>query len=257
MRKSKFDDTGTITNPPLVLAIESVSRIILQHIETFEQRKGSDRVTDFDIDRFLRKEYQVKICPHVGSVATTLFTQKRKVSRSKVPSYVYLKRFLNLIFQKLKLNVECGIVALIYIERLMKLTDTPLTTRNWRLVLIASILTASKVWDDLASWNIEFAELFPILGLKEINDLEKLFLTKLDYQLFVSPSIYAKYYFALRQVRQSNVPKLYLDLNIGVSKKIRQGPHQGSMPSPQDSQSKTMIMPNISTSSLPSNMSTR
>lgn len=115
----------------------------------------------------------------------------------------------------------------------------------------------------MASWNIEFAELFPILGLKEINDLEKLFLTKLDYQLFVSPSIYAKYYFALRshlfcycqvklyclrQVRQSNVPKLYLDLNIGVSKKIRQGPHQGSRPSPQDSQSKTMIMPNICTS---------
>jgi len=245
-RDSKFDDSGTIVNPPLTLAIESVSRIILTHIKA----NNGERLTEFDIDRFLRKEYKVKVCPQVGSIATTLFTQQRKQPRSKVPSYEYMKRFLNLIFQKLKLNVECGIVALIYIERLMKLKDMPLTPRNWRLVLIASILTASKVWDDLASWNIEFAELFPIIGLKEVNELEKLFLTKLDYQLFVSPSVYAKYYFALRQVRQSNVPKLYLDLNIGASKKIIQGPQQ-SQP-----KSQTMRMPNISSSSLPSNMRT-
>lgn len=87
-----------ITNPPLVLAIESVSRIILQHIETFEQRKGSDRVTDFDIDRFLRKEYQVeffsfvilflvcfkvKICPHVGSVGNFHDTKATTLSGGK------------------------------------------------------------------------------------------------------------------------------------------------------------------------------
>ena len=60
------------------------------------------------------------------------------------------------------------------------------------------VLIFVEVWDDLASWNIEFAELFPQMGLKNVNNLEKCYLTALDYKLFISGSEYAKYYFALR-----------------------------------------------------------
>jgi len=208
--------SGTISNPPLNLAIESVSKIVLKHLTSSYTYCIEE--TPFDIDNFLRKEFQVNSIPRFNSVGPTIFTQVRKKSKTKLPDYEHIKKFLFLIFQKLKLGVECGIVALIYIERLMNIKGIPLTTRNWRPILIASILTASKVWDDLATWNLEFAEMFPVIGLKEINNLEKCFLTALDYNFFISGPEYAKYYFALRAVRQKaqNVPRLYRDLKIGV-----------------------------------------
>ena len=58
--------------------------------------------------------------------------------------------------------------------------------RNWRPIVLSAVLTSSKVWDDLSSWNIEFAEVFPIFTLKDINALERLFLEGLKYNLFVS-----------------------------------------------------------------------
>jgi hypothetical protein len=37
-----------------------------------------------------------------------------------------------------------------------------------------------------------------MISLKEINELERIFLELLDYKLFISGSEYAKYYFILR-----------------------------------------------------------
>eukprot|EP00494_Astrolonche_serrata_P031729 UN31998 len=155
-------DSDTITNPPLNLTIDSVSKIVLKHMHAYRGSDAENSSTPFDIDLFVRKEYQVKLIPRSVSCVPTLFSQETRVSRTAIPTYENVKKFLNLIFDKLKLNVECGIVGLIYIERLMNDHRIPLTKRNWRCCLIAAILTASKVWDDLASWNIEFAELFPI-----------------------------------------------------------------------------------------------
>merc|ERR1719433_599013 len=80
---------------------------------------------------------------------------------------------------------------------------------------------ASKMWDDLASWNIEFAELFPVFSLTEINALEVLFLKQLNYNLFISGSDYARYYFALRGLRntpEKRIPRHYLTLQIPQTK---------------------------------------
>ncbi len=41
---------------------------------------------------------------------------------------------------------------------------------------------------DLSSWNIEFSEVFPIFSLQSINQMERLFLAGLKYNLFISGS---------------------------------------------------------------------
>lgn len=62
------------------------------------------------------------------------------------------------------------------------------------------LLLASKVWQDLSSWNIEFASVYPQFSLDAINKLELEFLRRVKWDLYISSSLYAKYYFSLRSL---------------------------------------------------------
>jgi hypothetical protein len=65
---------------------------------------------------------------------------------------------------------------------------------------MCGLLLASKVWQDLSSWNIEFASVYPQYSLESINRLELHFLRMVKWDLYISSSQYAKYYFALRSL---------------------------------------------------------
>ena len=52
-------------------------------------------------------------------------------------------------------------MCLIYVERLMEKANVPLLATTWRPVILCAMLLASKVWQDCASWNIEFSVVFP------------------------------------------------------------------------------------------------
>ena len=52
-------------------------------------------------------------------------------------------------------------MCLIYVERLMEKGKVPLTAQTWRPILLCGLLLASKVWQDYASWNIEFSHVYP------------------------------------------------------------------------------------------------
>jgi hypothetical protein len=62
------------------------------------------------------------------------------------------------VFERLQLSTECAIIGLIYVERLVEATDILFGAVNWRVILLTALLTASKMWDDLSSWNIEMSE---------------------------------------------------------------------------------------------------
>lgn len=59
---------------------------------------------------------------------------------------------------------------------------------------------ASKVWDDLSMWNVDFSQVFSAYDLARINALELAMLEALKYVTRVSASEYAKYYFLLRSM---------------------------------------------------------
>jgi hypothetical protein len=65
---------------------------------------------------------------------------------------------------------------------------------------IIGLLLASKVWQDASSWNIEITEIYPQFSLRSVNRLERIFCTALKWELYISQSLYAKYYFALRSL---------------------------------------------------------
>ncbi|MFN5848968.1 MAG: cyclin, partial [Chitinophagales bacterium] len=62
------------------------------------------------------------------------------------------------------LTPEIGIIALIYVERLLLKTNISLYSLNVYRVLIGATILASKVWDDQAVWNIDFKGILPDLA---------------------------------------------------------------------------------------------
>lgn len=74
---------------------------------------------------------------------------------SLVPTLADVKQFFKFVFEKSQLESDCIIMALIYCERLVKETRGRLSIRydNWRSILFACLVMASKVWDDLSMWN--------------------------------------------------------------------------------------------------------
>lgn len=82
----------------------------------------------------------------------------------------------------------------------MERANVPLMAKTWRPIVLCGLLLASKVWQDLSSWNIEFATVYPQFSLECINALEHVFLTEVKWDLYISSSNYAKYYFALRSL---------------------------------------------------------
>lgn len=71
---------------------------------------------------------------------------------------------------------------------------------------------ASKVWDDLSMWNVDFSHVCPSFDLQRVNALELTMLEALRYFIKVSAGEYAKYYFLLR----SMVVKLGVGQGVGA-----------------------------------------
>jgi hypothetical protein len=117
-----------------------------------------------------------------------------------VPSLDEVSNFFRSVFHRSNLNVDCIILSLCYVERLIKATEGNLAPRatNWRSLLMAVLLLSSKVWDDLACWNSDFCQHFPMYTISRINALELAVLNALSFDVKVTCGEYAKYYFALR-----------------------------------------------------------
>jgi hypothetical protein len=103
------------------------------------------------------------------------------------------------------MELDCIVISLIYIERLIKLTDGKLkpTPFNWKSLLFSCMVLSSKVWDDLSMWNADFSKIGPsgmTFSLRRTNELEIALLTALEYKTKVGASEYAKYYFLLRSM---------------------------------------------------------
>jgi len=89
---------------------------------------------------------------------------------------------------------ECHVLALVYIDRILKrqpeITVTDLTCHR---LLATSVVLATKFLDDRYYSNAYYAKVGG-LSLKELNALEKRFLQMLDWRLLVRPEEYTLYH---------------------------------------------------------------
>jgi len=204
---------GSISRPNFRDSLRRVSMILHKHISKIEQRKpqltAANEATDlfllsmkeaFQEENFVTPTYKCTMVRIPGGFGQVICVQERIQLEYEIPSEQEIYNFAHRLFKAVQLSSECSIVCLIYIERLMETAKVPLLGTTWRPILLAGLLLASKVWQDLSSWNIEFATVYPQYGLDAINRLELLFLKKVKWDLCISSSLYAKYYFALRSL---------------------------------------------------------
>jgi len=124
---------------------------------------------------------------------------------TEIPSLETIIAFYQDFYVRSQMEHDTIIMSLIYIERLIKETSISPVPENWQSVLFGCMVLASKVWDDLSMWNIDFSNVcgrgggwLVMYTLPRINQLELALLKELNFNVKVPASEYAKYYFLIR-----------------------------------------------------------
>ncbi|XP_023865808.1 cyclin-Y isoform X3 [Salvelinus sp. IW2-2015] len=181
-----FLDDNTVSQPNLKFTIKCVSLAIYYHIK--------NRDTD-------------------GGMRQDIFDEKlHPLSKSEVPSdydkhdpeQKQIYRFVRMLFSAAQLTAECAIVTLVYVERLLTYAEIDIGPENWKRMVLGAILLASKVWDDQAVWNVDYCQILKDITVEDMNELERQFLELLQFNINVPSSVYAKYYFDLRSLSETN-----------------------------------------------------
>ncbi|CAK4066983.1 unnamed protein product [Aphanomyces euteiches] len=156
----------------------------------------------FDEEHFVSPQYKYQFIRVPMLHPLTFYKMDKVTCKTHIPSVDEIFRFCKNLFNRAQLSAECTIVCLIYIERLMERANIPLLGSSWKPIVLCGLLLASKVWQDLSSWNVEISNVYPQFPLHSINRLERLFLHYIQWDLYISGSVYAKYYFALRSLTE-------------------------------------------------------
>jgi hypothetical protein len=209
----KSQNMGTLSRPNFRDALKRVAMIVKQHIVKIEQRFDGSRSSGasdglfrasmmdaFSEDNFATPKYKCTMVRLPMARPGMVFGLRKVKTNYAIPTEEEIYEFGHQLFHSVQLSSECSIVCLIYMERLMEVAKVPLVARTWRTIFMCGLLLASKVWQDLSSWNIEFASVYPQYSLEAINRLEVQFLKMIKWDLYISSSLYAKYYFALRSI---------------------------------------------------------
>lgn len=140
---------------------------------------------------------EIKVPRGAEELFMLAFGDERAVP-GKIPDETQIYYFCKNVVIKCRMEKECSVVCLIYIERLINKTGLYITELNWKKLIFTSLILASKVWDDESYENTHFARAFTMYELHTINDMERVFLDLVEYNVHVLGSEYAKYYFVLR-----------------------------------------------------------
>jgi len=176
--------TSTLSAPDIEEVLKCVANALWLHISAGH---ASNSKTFFEI--FDETKYPIT---------------EKKLESEQVPDLNIIFLFLDKIFRTEKLPVEVAILGLAYTERMVTLTNITLHATNWRRVVLACLILASKVWEDQAVWNVDFLSVFPKVEVKDLNTLEKHLLELINYNVSVTGKLYAKYYFELRALAEKD-----------------------------------------------------
>ncbi len=93
----------------------------------------------------------------------------------------------------MQLTTECIVISLIYLEQVMIKGKIEIRDFNWRTLVFTAILLASKFWEDIIWYNVDFVDNLQLYSIRSINRKETEFLSLCDYNIYVSAEKYQMY----------------------------------------------------------------
>jgi len=124
--------------------------------------------------------------------------QSKKADTTNVPPLVIVEKYCRDIFKIGQLAPESLIMSVAYLERIMQNSPFQMFAFNWRRIILACMILASKVWEDQAVWNVDFIDMFPSTTPHDLGLMEKKVLALVTFDVSLKASQYAQIYFDLR-----------------------------------------------------------
>jgi hypothetical protein len=109
----------------------------------------------------------------------------------KIPS-ISIKQYLERLLSHTKMEISTLILILIYIDKICRNNNFRLNYFNIHKLIITSMLVSIKYNEDEYFSNKFYAKVGGI-SVKDLDFLEYVFLTLIDFQLFVDEELYNKY----------------------------------------------------------------
>ncbi|KAG8231913.1 hypothetical protein J437_LFUL011382, partial [Ladona fulva] len=179
-----YVDDSTVSQPNLKSTVRCVTLAIYYHI--------ANRTSSRNLEIFDEKAHPLTREPVPEDYA------------KHNPEHRQIYKFVRTLFNAAQLTAECAIITLVYLERLLTYAEIDITPANWKRIVLGAILLASKVWDDQAVWNVDYCQILKEITVEDMNELERQFLEMLQFNINVPSSVYAKYYFDLRTLAETN-----------------------------------------------------
>jgi len=189
------DNQALLEEPDANVVCSKVASMIFQHVQEGEASGGARGPDEdaFHDDNFLQRRWCYRCWP------LRLVLGR---SRGDRWSQEAVLTFIDNIATSLYFCKQVIVLCAVYTERLLQEAPAKLTRNNWRSVVVATLLVASKVWEDVHPWNADFEDcLREVAGMiyrrGALYRLESLVLDRLRWCVFVDAEVYAAYYFAL------------------------------------------------------------
>ena len=120
-----------------------------------------------------------------------------------MPTAQEIYSYIRVIYKRTKMQPECIVMTLAYIERLLKSQRVQMTIHTWRRITLGALIISDKVFEDYAVWNADFLSLFPQSNIQDLNSIERTLLNCMSFDTNIKASQYIQYYFALKELSRN------------------------------------------------------
>lgn len=164
----------------------------------------SDYSANFHENRFRKAKWGMSAYPCMTLMPVLQFEVSRLAVEYVRPRTTDVQKFLMCAFREFRLPNELAVMVVVYLERLVA-GGTELRLWNWKPILLAAMLVASKIWEDVSSQNVDFSRANSVYSLQSINLMEHIFADQIAWRLIVSPEEYSQVYYNLKQAMHSDL----------------------------------------------------
>lgn len=195
--------SSTMNTPNMKLIIKAVATLIHSNLLD-DLQDGKTISTKSDLYYFCEDKY-INENPQN-------FEEERVILLRKTPTQEDIAGFIEALYDLAQFSPECCVICLIYINRIIALTEMPLLPTNWRPLVLISLMIAQKMWDDKFLSNQDFSYIYPFFDIAQVNKLEMKFLELIQYFTHIKFSIYTKYYLELKSLIPEEFPLKPMDI---------------------------------------------